>query len=73
MRTDQREQKHPRVRGIWPLERHIFNDFHYLLELVYEFIRGSRVVQKDVLDVCETRITNFMLVWNEAQDYIEMG
>uniref|UniRef100_A0A7S3MKA2 Uncharacterized protein n=1 Tax=Favella ehrenbergii TaxID=182087 RepID=A0A7S3MKA2_9SPIT len=55
------------------MERTMFNDFHYALELIYEFIRGTRLVKKSVLDVCETRLTNFMLVWNDAQDYIEMG
>jgi len=41
--------------------------------MAYEFLRGSRLVEKKVLDVCETRLTNYMLVFNEASDYIEMG
>jgi len=71
--TGKKKEHRPIVRGIWPLERYIFNDLHYLLEMTYEFIRGSRLVPKEVLDVCETRLTNFMLVFNEASDHIEMG
>ena len=41
--------------------------------MAYEFIRGARVAPKSVLDVCETRITNYALAFASAQDYIEVG
>ena len=43
------------------------------MELSYEFIRGARVVQKSVLDTCETRITNYFVELAAAQDYIDLG
>ena len=52
---------HPKVEGIYPFPRQIFNRLHYSLEMAYEFIRGARVAPTSVLDVCETRITNYAL------------
>ena len=39
----------------------------------YEFIRGARLTSTSVLDVCETRITNYFLTLSAAQDYLEVG
>ena len=54
---------HQKVGGIYPYSRTIFNKLHYGLEMTYEFIRGARVVKTDVLDTCEIRLTNYMLVF----------
>ena len=44
-----------------------------MIQMTYEFIRGARVVHKQVLDVCEIRITNYMLEVSAAQDYRQVG
>ena len=41
--------------------------------MAYEFIRGARVAPTSVLDVCETRITNYMLQLTAAEDYVQVG
>lgn len=61
------------MKSVYPFPKITFNNFHYGLELTYEFVRGARVVPKGVLDTCETRITNYMLNFAYAQDYIDLG
>ena len=57
---------HPKVEGIYPYPRRVFNGVYYSLEMAYEFIRGARVAPTSVLDVCETRITNYALQFASA-------
>ena len=63
---EKRDTAHPKVEGIYPYPRRVFNGVYYSLEMSYEFIRGARVAPTSVLDVCETRITNYALAFASA-------
>lgn len=48
-----------RLRSLYPYERDFSNRFYLYIEMVYEFIIGSRIVNKYFLDLCEVPVSEF--------------
>ena len=51
----------------------LLNYFHYALEIMYEFFKGTRIIERETLDACEIKITDLMLDWQHAVDYYQEG
>ena len=51
----------PRDYSLWPPERFILNYLHYAVEIIYEFCRGTRLIEKETLDACEGDATALMI------------
>ena len=51
----------PKDYSLWPPERFVLNYAHYGLEVIYEFFRATRLIEKDTLDACENDATIMMI------------
>lgn len=58
-----------RLRSLYPYERDYSNRFYLYIEMMYEFIIGSRIVAKYFLDMCEVPVSEFFSEYQDATFY----
>ena len=64
-------KEEPRVETIYPLPREYLNIFHLIIEFLYEFMRGVRLVDVKYLDACEGGFAQYMIDLDHTLDYIK--